>query len=231
MALENDNSTSEGTPQVQDTNENASTGLADTVAGSTEFAGTGTTSEELSMESSNGFSPEYVRQLRNEAAQRRIRERELETLLATREAELAEHNQSNLSEWERLTSQLEQETTSRAQAEQAVLERELQYRIAVAAPRIGIVDPEAAVSLIDYELLTFGEDGSITNIDVALHDLVERKPYLKANAPAVPSPGATNPAATSRGSSLTLDDVKKMTAAEINSRWDEIGPLLQQPRK
>jgi len=60
------------------------------------------------------------------------------------------------------------------------------------AVKVGIVDPEAAVALIDRTGISVAE-GVVNGVDDALKTLIETKPYLKGPGPQAPviTPGGT----------------------------------------
>jgi hypothetical protein len=55
----------------------------------------------------------------------------------------------------------------------------LKYEIAAKAPKLGIVDPEVAVVLLERNPgITVSDDGVVTGLDEALKQLVKDKPFL-----------------------------------------------------
>ena len=55
----------------------------------------------------------------------------------------------------------------------------LRYEIASRAPRLGIIDPEVAVLLLERSsAVTVSDDGSVTGLDDALKQLIKDKPHL-----------------------------------------------------
>lgn len=151
------------------------------------------------------FDAEYVKGLRSEAAGYRKRLRELEA-----QAKAAE--EAKLSESERMRKRLE-ELESQAQS---FAEEKLRYEVMLAAGRLGIVDPEAAFRLLDREEL--GEDGDIESV---LREMLAKRPYLGGRPPSSP----TNPA-KGKTARLSREDVARMSAGEVNRRWDEVQAAL-----
>lgn len=176
---------------------------------------------------------EVVRLAREEAARYRTQLRGVQSTLETTQTELKKLQDAQLSEQERVQRELEELRTVKPTLEKSVQEAELKYRVAVAAPKLGIVDPEAAVLLMDRSQLVV-ENGVPTNVDDVLKALVDARPYLKgaASAPAppaasAPQAGATSPARPTGGTPLTREQVEKMSPEEVQRRWSEIEPLLQ----
>lgn len=96
------------------------------------------------------------------------------------------------------------------------------------AAQLGIVDPEVAAALIKPDDIERDAAGNPTNLDALLKALAKAKPYLVAQQQqgAVPGAAPMNPA-TGRGTpALTKADVERMTAAQINARWDEVQKVL-----
>lgn len=89
------------------------------------------------------------------------------------------------------------------------------------AAKLGIVDTEAAVILLDRSKITVNEDGTVTGAEDALKALLEAKPYLKGGAPNTPdvgsgsnpSPGQT-PEGTKKFKLSQLQDHKFFTENE-----------------
>lgn len=86
-------------------------------------------------------------------------------------------------------SELERERTAREKAEAerdriAAEARETSLRAALLAeaakPERRVADPEAAVILLDRELLEYNDDGSPKNAKEAVDSLLEQRPYLVA---------------------------------------------------
>jgi hypothetical protein len=132
------------------------------------------------------FDADYVKKLRSEAAEYRRRMRELEQIVR-------QHEDAKLSETERLQKRLAELEREQELSKRERQERTLKYETMLAASRLGIVDPEAAYRLLDLTTLTFAEDGTPTNLEQVLHDLLKAKPYL-AKQPQVSAGSPTNPA-------------------------------------
>ena len=134
-----------------------------------------------------------IKTLREEARKAAAAIRELDQA----RARIKEIDDAKLSEQERLSkraSDLEKQLEDeRAQSRTRINT----YEVQLAAGRLGIVDPDAAVRLLDWSSLEYGQDGRPVDVESALQDLVKARPYLAAQAtPAHVSP--TNPA--TRGS-------------------------------
>lgn len=156
------------------------------------------------------FDSAYVKELRQEAADYRRKLREAETRLKTLDdAQLSEAEKA-----QKRIAELEQQAT---EAKAQLAERALKFDVQAAATKLGIVDADAAYRLLDVKALELADDGTPKNVEAALRALVAAKPYLLGQA----ATAATNPA---RGSStkLTLEQIKGMSAEEINARWPEV---------
>jgi len=178
--------------------------------------------------STKQFSAEYVEKLRREAAAHRVSAAEALKQSAELSEQLKKYQEFMPQQVDDLTKQVETLTTVAQKTAVDAQDANLRYAVAVAAQQLGIVDPDAAVQLMDRQAIVW--DGGIPgNVTELLTTLLERKPYLKAqpSLPIVPNTGPTNPGAGTRPSAaLTLDDVKKMSAAEINARWAEVSAVL-----
>ncbi len=113
-----------------------------------------------------------------ESAGRRKRLEELEGAEAERE-------RAKLSEVERAAkdAQAAQQKAQDLETRLAEMDRKhkaavVQYEVKLQAAAMGIIDPDAAVKLLDWDTLEFGEDGAPKNVEAALKKLVAAKPYL-----------------------------------------------------
>lgn len=64
----------------------------------------------------------------------------------------------------------------------AVQEARLENAVLRSAGKVGIVDPDAAVKLLDHSAIEYDSDGKPTNIEKLLKQLIEERPYLADNA-------------------------------------------------
>lgn len=101
-------------------------------------------------EETKTFDEEYVKELRQEAANYRVRLREKEQELENLQHQFSEKDNK-------------------------VLSKELEY----AAKAAGAVDPQTVARLVDTEQVEKDEEGNFTNIDSLVQSLVEEKPFLK----------------------------------------------------
>lgn len=126
-------------------------------------------------------------------------------------------------ELERAKEQLAALQQDRERWEQEKRTQGLAMAVHQAATKLGIVDPEVALALIQGGI-EYDEKGQPQDVEQALAQLLESKPYLKANAQ-YPPPGATNPG---RKVQLTREAIQRMSREEINARWDEVSAVLAQ---
>lgn len=145
------------------------------------------------------FDAEYVKKLRAEAAEYRRRLRQLEEKVKAQE-------EATLSEAEKLQRRLSELEREREHLLAERRERAMRYEVAVAAQKLGIVDPDAAVRLLDTSSLEFDESDRPVNVEEALKALVKAKPYLVA--PHVSAGSPTNPATgTQRSATFTTSQI------------------------
>ncbi len=148
-----------------------------------------------------------IRKLRQEAKEATAQMKELEQLRAEKKAA----DEAKLSEQERqanrikqLEAEVEHERTERQ-------ERTNRYEVQLHAAKLGIVDPEAAVKLLDWGQLEYDADGRPSDVDKALKQLVKDRPYL-AGAP------AAQVAATNGATRASTPGSRVYTAAELADR-------------
>lgn len=132
------------------------------------------------------ISLDEARKLRREAQTLRKRLAEFETAEAKkREAELSEAEKQA-----KRAAELEAQLAAMQAAQR---EQIVRYEVMLRAANRNVVDPEAAVKLIDLSSLEFDEEGKPTNIDKALDALLKHKPYLvKSEAAPPPNMNARN---------------------------------------
>lgn len=136
--------------------------------------------------------------------------------LRAMEAKIAEYEAQQMTEAQRLQAQA-QAAQAQAQAAQQQLRQALaEAAIARAAAKEG-VNPELLSKLVEPE---FDADGRPVNVEAAVAKVLSAYPQLK---PAPVTVAATNPGRTSK---LTIEDVKKMSEAEINARWAEVEAVM-----
>lgn len=112
-----------------------------------------------------------------------------------------------------------------AQAQQAMLAAE----VARLSAKLGIVDPDAALALMDRSGIEF-KDGKVHGVEEALTDLLKAKPYLKANTAPVQGGGDFSAGAPAQKSLEQL-----IAEAEKAGNWAEAirlkGEWLRQKRQ
>lgn len=81
-----------------------------------------------------------------------------------------------------------------AELEGQVSSTRLNGAIERAATKAGIIDPEAALAMIDKSLIKADDNGTLTGIDEALKKLAEEKPYLVGKGVTKPIGSKSNPA-------------------------------------
>jgi hypothetical protein len=151
-----------------------------------------------------------LRKVRAEAAAHR-------TKLAAFEKAQAEAEAAKLSEQQRTEKRLadlqreHEELTKRSQ------ERTIRYEVQLHATRMGIVDPDAAVKLLDWSELEYNDDGTPKNTESVLKKLVAARPWL-VQATTEPTPAAPqrNVQATNPGRSTQMP--QQITAEQYLDR-------------
>lgn len=94
---------------------------------------------------------------------------------AARLQELEDAQKSELEKAQERAVQLEKQAAdAAARAQDAVL----RSAVVAEAARKNVVDPDAAVALLNKESLVLGDDGAPTNIAEAMDELLKAKPYL-----------------------------------------------------
>jgi hypothetical protein len=129
---------------------------------------------------------DYIKQLRQEAANYRKKLREAEQLLSERDTQY----QAERASIEKKVSATERKLIDE---ERAHKERVIEYEAKLLAVQRGVVDPDAAYKLLDLAKVKVGDDGKPVGLEDALDELVKAKPYLVSRSTGAPAPAAGNP--------------------------------------
>lgn len=132
-----------------------------------------------------------------EAARYRTELRDAQKLIADFQAKEKAAADAQLSEVERAQKQAAEWQQKHADTTRAMQERIIGLTIQLQASKLNIIDADAAVKLMDWSQLEFDDDGTPTNADKVLADLVTAKPYLVA------APSQTAQAGTTAGNAPT----------------------------
>jgi len=171
------------------------------------------------QEPAEKFDAEYVKSLRAENAKHR-------TQLKDVTAQLEQFKQAQMSETEKAAARLQQLEAENAKLITAQRDNALRSAITTAAARLGVKHVDAALRLIDTSALDIADDGKVSGADAAMRDLVKQYPGLFGPGP----DNAGNPDTGQRGG-LTLDEIKRMTPAEVQARMDEVQAVLAKQGK
>lgn len=102
-----------------------------------------------------------------------------------------EREQAEMTEAQRLQAQLAEYQQKEQTWEQQRRDQALQIAVQTAATRLGIVDPDVALALIQSSI-EYDDAGQPKDVEKALNELLTQKPYLKAQ-PAPTGVSPTNP--------------------------------------
>lgn len=131
-------------------------------------------------------------------------------------ADLEAANQTELEKAQTRAAELEQQAaTATATAREALL----RSAVVAEAARKNVVDPDAAVALLDRTALELDDQGAPTNIADAMDSLLKAKPYLVGGTRA----GSADQGARDNGggNAITREQLKNMTSAEIVKAQNE----------
>lgn len=153
-----------------------------------------------------------IRKLRDEAKQATRQLRDLDTL----RAQVKAAEDAKLSDEQRLSKRAADLEAELAQERQIAQDRTNRYEVQLLASRIGIVDPDAAVKLLDWSSLDYAEDGRPQDIEAALRQLIEDRPYLARQTDERPRQAQGSP--TNPATRTTPPGSRRYTATEIADR-------------
>ena len=99
--------------------------------------------------------------------------------LKDRAAKADELEQAQLTEQEKLEARALEAERKAASAAEQISSAMIASEVKVRASQMGIIDPDAALLLIDRTNVRYSEDDGVTGVDAALTQLMDDKPYLK----------------------------------------------------
>jgi hypothetical protein len=124
----------------------------------------------------------------------------------------ADEEAAALTESQRLTRRVAELEKENELATKLARAKTLEAAVAKQAQLLGIIDPDAAVKLLDTDDLELDDEtGEPKNIEVALKALIKAKPYLAGKA-SPETPGSINGAA-----GAAAGPAPKLTAAELET--------------
>jgi hypothetical protein len=175
----------------------------------------GTPSTEPQAGESQTISLEEAKKLRSEAQNLRKRMKAYED--AERQVQEAQ-----LSETERLKKQHSDLQAQHDTYTRQMQERIVRYEVERQATQLGIIDPDAAVRLLDWSELEYDEQGTPTNTEKLLQALIKKRTYLapsaqqetpaRVGAPVIP---AMNPGRSTLSAPNSLPPGKHMTLKDV----------------
>ena len=131
---------------------------------------------------------------------------------AARLAEIEAENQTELEKAQTRAAELEKQAS---EATQRAREALLRSAVVAEAARKNVVDPDAAVALLDRSTLELDDDGSPKNIAEAMDSLLKAKPYLAGGARAGGSADLGARGGDAGKGQLTREQLKAMTPEQI----------------
>jgi hypothetical protein len=150
--------------------------------------------------------------LRREKQDADKRAKDAEDKLAAKAREEAEAQ----GEWQKLAETYEKE---RDTARKALADLQQQIKVEAVAAGLKFRHADEAIALLPSELDRTDEAA----VQKALEQLAEDRPHLIDSG--TPGPTGRPPTGGGKGD-LTKADVERMTAAEINARWDDVQKVL-----
>jgi hypothetical protein len=122
-----------------------------------------------------------------------------------------------LTDAEKLQKRLAELELAHATAQKTHLERVVRYEVMLKASALGVVDPDAAVKLLDWPALEFDDEGQPKNTEAVLKALLKAKPYLLKPAPGAQGNGSAPN--INAGASGTSEATTKAHDEELRKRF------------
>lgn len=174
------------------------------------------------------LSLEAARKLRSEAASLRQRERAALERLAVLEAAEAKRQEADMTAQQRAEKALADAQSTHTTKIAAMQARILAAQIESQAAKLGIIDPEAAMKLLDRDGLELDSDGLPTNLEKALAALIKAKPYLVGKTPPTNAGGVTNPARSASAGGAGWDLARYQQLVSTPGAYQRLSPTEQQ---
>jgi hypothetical protein len=149
------------------------------------------------------FSEDYVKSLRSEAAENRVKARQMKEAI---EKVFGIEIEGDITE--ALTAVKVGYETKLAETQKSVRALHLNTEAAKLQAELGIIDLEAALKLADLSDVKITEDGKVEGMKEALEAVLEAKPYLKGQPTPAKSVGGNPP----RGQDQKPDGVAEALA-------------------
>lgn len=137
--------------------------------------------------------------------------------LKERAAKADELEQAQLSEAEKLEARALEAERKAATAAEQISTAMIASDVKVRAAQLGIIDPDAALLLVDRTNVRYSEDSGVTGVEDALTQLLTDKPYLKGTPNRAPN---LNPQAGEVAPALRLTEDQR-EAARLMGITDE----------
>lgn len=135
--------------------------------------------------------------------------------LKEKAARFDELEKAQMSELERANARIAELERQNAEAALTVQDSRLRAAVTAEAAKRNVVDPDAALALLDRGAIEFDTEGVPTNIAQAMDSLLEQRPFLVAARGG--TRGSADLGAREGGGpkQLTRDDLKTMTPKQI----------------
>ena len=155
-----------------------------------------------------------LKKARTDSTKHWSRAKELEEFKAKLDADKLTETERWQKQATELQSKYDSDTT-------ALVERIVGYEVERQAAKLGIIDPEAAAQLLDWDALEYDENGTPINAEALLKDLLKSKPYLAGRQAGMSVGGATNPSRTQTGNvgQITRDNLQ-----DAMRQYDKLSP-------
>lgn len=136
---------------------------------------------EVDAETDEAFDQEramtLIRKLRAEAREAG----KLKKRLGELEADAQQRKEAEMTELQKAQSKAEELNKRLQTLETQRRAQEIRHAVELTATRLGFASPEDAYTLADLSAVEVSEEGQVKGVEAALKELLNKKPYLKAN--------------------------------------------------
>ena len=159
----------------------------------------------FSQEDVNRIQAQTRREIRNQFADY--------NQLKDRAAKADELERAQLTEQEKLEARAAEAERVAATATQQISAAMIASEVKVRAAQMGIIDPDAALLLVDRTNVQYTDIDGVTGVEAALNHLVEDKPYLKGMPTRAPN---LNPQSGEPVPAVRLTEAQREAARYMN---------------
>ena len=189
----------------------------------------GTSATPAAVEPAKSFTQEQMNTVAAAARREEAAKYEDYDTLKARAGQADKLERDQMTEAQKLQTDLAGEQRKNAGLESQMADTMITAEIKVKASSMGLVDPDAAVAMINRAGIAYTPQTGVSGVEDAMTALVEAKPYLKAVVPATLAAPNINPGGQTPGPTpVTLNQDQLNMAAKLGQTAEQYAKGLSQ---